>query len=152
VPEHAQSEQSHDDDENGSAHEGDEQLGVNLRRQAADCADEKVVTTAQPAGAKLVTPGFPDHPSGHGCVSGAVVNALQDFFGTDKVTFTATSNKCFGAPCTPRTFNRFSDALKEVIDARVWSGIHLRTADVAGAVLGKKVAHYLEKHYFQPVG
>ncbi len=31
------------------------------------------------------------------------------------------------------------DAIKEVIDARVWSGIHFRTADVQGAVLGKKV-------------
>ena len=27
-----------------------------------------------------------------------------------------------------------------------------RTADVQGAVLGKKVAHWLGKHYFQPVG
>ena len=41
--------------------------------------------------------------------------------------------------------------LKEVIDARVWGGIHFRTADTQGAVLGKKVAHYVEKHYFQPV-
>jgi hypothetical protein len=30
-------------------------------------------------------------------------------------------------------------------------GIHFRTADMQGAVLGKKVAHYVEKHYFQPV-
>ncbi len=50
-----------------------------------------------------------------------------------------------------RSFDRFSEALKEIIDARVWGGIHFRTADVQGAVLGKKVAHYLEKHYFQPV-
>jgi hypothetical protein len=41
--------------------------------------------------------------------------------------------------------------LDEVIDARVWAGIHFRTADVQGAVLGHKVAHYLERHYFQPV-
>jgi hypothetical protein len=103
------------------------------------------------SGAKLVTPGFPDHPSGHGCGSSAILHSLQDFFGTDKVTFTATSNKCSPAPCTARTFDRFSNALKEIIDARVWGGIHFRTADVAGAVLGKKVAHWERKHYFQPV-
>jgi hypothetical protein len=34
----------------------------------------------------------------------------------------------------------------------VWSGIHFRTADVQGAVLGKKVARWLDKHYLQPVG
>ncbi len=54
-------------------------------------------------------------------------------------------------PIPPRHFDRFSRALKEVIDARVWGGIHFRTADVQGAVIGKKVAHWLEKHYFQPV-
>jgi hypothetical protein len=33
----------------------------------------------------------------------------------------------------------------------VWAGIHFRTADEQGARLGKKVAHYLKEHYFQPV-
>ena len=95
----------------------------------------------------LVTPPFPDHPSGHCCNTSAIVNTLQNFFGTDKISFSALSNKS----CTTRSFARFSDALKEVIDARVWAGIHFRTADVQGSVLGKKVAQYLKKHYFQPV-
>jgi hypothetical protein len=102
------------------------------------------------SGAPLVTPGFPDHPSGHGCVSGAIVQALKSFFGTDKVAFTAISNKCSPAPCPTRSFARFSDSIKEIIGARVWSGIHFRTADVQGAVLGKKVAQYEVKHYFAP--
>jgi hypothetical protein len=95
----------------------------------------------------LVTPPFPDHPSGHACGTSAFVHTLQNFFGTDKIGFSAFSNKS----CTTRSFERFSDALNEVIDARVWAGIHFRTADVQGAVLGRKVAHYLERHYFQPV-
>jgi hypothetical protein len=103
------------------------------------------------SGAPLVTPGFPDHPAGHGCASSSIVHTLQNFFGTDKIAFTVVRNKCAPAPCPQRSFNRFSQALKEVIDSRVWGGIHFRTADVQGAVLGKKVAHYLEKHYFQPV-
>ncbi len=107
--------------------------------------------TVPVSGPPLVTPGFPDHPSGHTCISGAILHTLKAFFGTDEVAFTATSNKCSPAPCPPRSFNRFSRALKEIIDARVWSGIHFRTADVQGAGLGKKVAHWLEKHYFQPV-
>jgi hypothetical protein len=104
------------------------------------------------SGPPLVTPGFPDHPAGHTCISGATVHALQAFFGTDKAPFTAVSNKCSPAPCPARSFERFSDALKEIIDARVWGGIHFRTADVQGAVLGKKVVHYMKKHYFQPSG
>jgi NADP-dependent 3-hydroxy acid dehydrogenase YdfG len=107
--------------------------------------------TVPVSGALLVTPGFPDHPSGHTCISGATLHALKDFFATDKIAFTALSNKCSPAPCPARSFDRFSQALKEIIDARVWSGIHFRTADVQGAVLGKKVAHHLRKHYFQPL-
>ena len=95
----------------------------------------------------LVTPPFPDHPSGHSCATSAFVHTLQNFFGTDKIGFSAFSNKS----CTTRSYERFSDALNEVIDARVWSGIHFRTADVQGAALGNKVSHYMTKHYFQPV-
>jgi hypothetical protein len=95
----------------------------------------------------LVTPPFPDHPSGHACGTGAFVHTLQNFFDTDKIAVSAFSNKS----CTTRSFERFSDMLSEVIDARVWAGIHFRTADTQGAVLGKKVAQYMKKHYFQPV-
>jgi hypothetical protein len=73
---------------------------------------------------------------------------MQDFFGTDKIPFSAFSPRTH----TTRSFERLSDALKEVIDARVWGGIHFRTADVQGAVLGKKVAHWERKNYFQSVG
>jgi hypothetical protein len=94
----------------------------------------------------LTTPSFPDHPSGHSCVSSATLHAIQDFFGTDKLAFDITSTRF---PTQPRHYDRCSDALKEVLDARVWGGIHFRTADVQGAVIGKKVAHWEEKHYFQ---
>jgi hypothetical protein len=131
-------------------------------REAA--ADGNPATEADPAwlplfnptiavsGPPLVTPGFPDHPSGHTCISGGYVHALQAFFGTDRIAFTAVSNKCSPAPCPSRSFDSFSEALKEIIDVRVWSGIHFRTADEQGAALGKKVARYLQKNYLQPTG
>ena len=98
-------------------------------------------------GPPLSTPPFPDHPSAHSCASSAIVHSMQDFFGTDKISFSSFSARTH----TTRTFERLSDALQEVIDARVWGGIHFRTADVQGAVLGNKVAHWERKHYFQPV-
>jgi hypothetical protein len=95
----------------------------------------------------LVTPPFPEHPSGHNCAAGAIVRTLRYFFGTDKIAFSASSNKSG----TTRTFDRLSGALEENINARVWAGIHFRTADVQGVRLGKRVARYLHKHYLQPV-
>jgi hypothetical protein len=96
----------------------------------------------------LSTPPFPDHPSGHGCLSGAVLNTVRAFFGTDKIAFDMHSGRF---PDQPRHFERFSQALEEIIDARVWGGIHFRTADEDGAAIGKKVAHWVDEHYFQPV-
>jgi hypothetical protein len=100
------------------------------------------------SGPPLVTPPFPDHPSGHTCATGAIVRTLQYFFGTDRVPFIVRSNRSG----TTRRFARLSNALREVIDARVWAGIHFRTAGVQGAKLGEEVARYLHRHYLQPVG
>jgi hypothetical protein len=114
----------------------------------ADPAWESLFHPSTATTPPIATPPFPDHPSGHGCLSGAVLQTFREFFGTDKVAFDVHSGRF---PGQPRHFDRFSNATKEIIDARVWGGIHFRTADVQGAVLGKKVAHWLEKHYFQPV-
>ena len=94
----------------------------------------------------LVTPAFPDHPSGHGCVSGSILYTARNFFRTDKVIFDINSSRF---PGRPRHFERFTDALNEVIEARIWGGIHFRTADVEGAEIGRKVARWLRMHYFE---
>lgn len=95
----------------------------------------------------LPNPPYPDHPSGHTCVSGAFVETLRSFFGTHKISFSMFSP----GSGTERSFTRLDDVIDEIIDARVWAGIHFRTADVDGAVIGKDVAKWLRKHYFQPV-
>ena len=73
---------------------------------------------------------------------------FREFFGTDKIAFDIHSGRF---PGQPRHFERFSLATKEVIEARIWGGIHFRTADVQGTVMGKKVAFWLQKKYFNPV-
>ena len=117
-------------------------------RTVADPAWESLFHASTATTPPLATPPFPDHPSGHGCLSGAVLNTFREFFGTDKVAFDVHSGRF---PGQPRHFDRFSHALQEIVDARVWGGIHFRTADEQGALLGKKVARWLEKHYFEPV-
>ena len=51
-----------------------------------------------------------------------------------------------------RTFDSFSQPLGELIDARVWAGLHYRFADVQGQLLGANVANYGAANYFQAVG
>jgi hypothetical protein len=103
-------------------------------------------TPVAPGAPPLVTPPFPDNPSGHLCATSAIVRTLQHFFGRDRVPFSATSTESG----TTRHFARLSDVLREVTNARVWAGIHFRTADIQGAQLGATVARYERWHYFQP--
>jgi hypothetical protein len=94
----------------------------------------------------IPTPPYTEHPSGHGGLSGSIVETLKDFFGTDKIGWTDTNNGGFS-----RSFTRFSDAIDEVENARVWSGIHFRTADEQGAKIGREVEQYAQIHYFRAV-
>jgi hypothetical protein len=71
------------------------------------------------------------------------------FFGTDKIGRFGVTSFQFGGET--RNFERFSEPLKELIDARIWAGLHYRTADVQAQVLGRTVVHYMRTHYFQPL-
>ena len=115
----------------------------------ADPGWRSLFDPATPTSPPLATPPFPDHPSGHGCATSSAINSIRSFFGTDKIAVDMRSSRF---PGEPRHFERLSLVVKEVIDARVWGGIHFRSADVQGTVLGQKVVRWMDRHYFQPVG
>ena len=107
--------------------------------------DGNPATQADPAWLPLVpTPPYPDEPSGHTAVSGSFLATLREFFGTDNVAWSDTNN----AGMT-RSYSRLSDAIKEIVDLRVWSGIHFRTADEHGARIALQVATWRSMHFFQ---
>ena len=82
------------------------------------------------------SPPYPDHPSGFNCYAGAYAGALTETFGTDEMAFSVIGLD--GAE--PRSYDSFSQALDEVIEARILQGLHFRSADVQGAALGMKAA------------
>ena len=117
--------------------------------------DGNPATTAEAGWTALLTAPYPDHPSGHLCDDGAHVAVLRMFFGNViQGGYQITSASPFLAPTDPktRTFGSFSQALAEVIEARIWAGLHFRTADVQAEQLGRNVANYMAANYFQPVG
>jgi len=87
------------------------------------------------------TPAHPEYPSGHSTVSGAAAFVLADAFG-ENTAFSVTSDVRPGT----RSFSRFSDAVKEIADARVFGGIHWRNSCVRGNALGQAVADYVLDH------
>ena len=92
----------------------------------------------------VANPAYPEHPSGHLGLSGAVGATLRQFYGTDKLTWTDTN-----VGGRTRGFTRVSDAVDEIVEARIWSGIHFRNADEASVVISRQIAKYREKHYFE---
>lgn len=96
----------------------------------------------------VVTPNHPEYPAAHGSFSGASVETLSSFFRTDRFRFTIDST--FAGVTTPvRTYSSFSQALREVLDARIYGGMHYRNSTHEGAILGKHVSHFATRHYFR---
>lgn len=113
--------------------------------QLAD-TDGNPATTADPAWTPLlITPPFPDFTSGHACTTSAIMTSLWRFFGRDDIAFSAYS----ADSGTTRHFTSFSQATAEVVEARIWGGVHYRSADVQGVRLGEQVAHYVLAREFR---
>ena len=98
----------------------------------------------------IPAPPYSDHPSGYNCNSAAYFHTARAFFGTNKMDFSVVKIVP-GMPDVTRDYKRFTDVIDDTIDARVYQGIHFRPADVQGAGIGKKVARWLDRHFFQPV-
>jgi hypothetical protein len=99
------------------------------------------------------TPPYPDYVSGANSVAGAVTSILQLYFRTDSFKFEvykATPPSVVVCE-NPRLYKRFSEAQKDVIDARILLGIHFRAADVEGRNLGARVALWTFFKYLRPV-
>jgi hypothetical protein len=123
-----------------------------IPRAAEDGTD---ATEPEAGWTALITAPYPEHPSGHLCLDAAHTRVLQMFF--DDVIeggyqITSISTFLDPADARTRTFASFSQALAEIESARIWAGLHYRTADVQAQTLGRNVADYMAANYFQPVG
>jgi len=101
-------------------------------------------------------PNYPDYTSGANNLTGSMTRMLELFFDTDKVEFDVYA----AAPTVPldptidpdpRHYTKFSDLAKDVIDARVYLGIHYRFADTEARSQGRRVANYTFKNVLQPI-
>lgn len=92
----------------------------------------------------LATPAFPEYPSAHNEISGAMVQILIASFGdTPDVTMIAHSP---ANPAFDHVWTRFSEGIDEVINARVWEGIHFRNSDEQGMRAGRCVGQFVVRH------
>ncbi|KPI11689.1 hypothetical protein OV450_8442 [Actinobacteria bacterium OV450] len=95
----------------------------------------------------LTTPAHPDYLSGHATMGGALMQALTKLFNTPCVDLNIHSTST-GAY---RHYQHADEYNRDVINARVWAGIHTRTADTVGNTTGRRVAAWALERYFQPI-
>ncbi len=97
------------------------------------------------------SPPYPDYTSGANNGTSSVLETLELFFGKDKMEFSVTTTNVGPTLEDTRYFKRFSDARQEVVEARIYEGIHFRFADEAGRKQGKQVARWAFENYLQPL-
>lgn len=97
----------------------------------------------------VITPNHPEYPAAHGCFSSSVVEVLRSYFHSDRLNFTMSS-PAPGLLQPVRSYDRFSQVLTDILDARVYGGMHYRNSTIVGAELGRKVARQALDHYFVP--
>lgn len=85
-----------------------------------------------------------EYPSGHACFTSATVAGLRKFFGRDDLSFSAYS----ADSGTTRHYDSLLEAMAELVEARIWAGLHFRTASEDGRTLGAAVARDVLRHEF----
>ena len=94
----------------------------------------------------LDTPPYPDYTSGANNLTAAVMRTLELYFG-DKLTFSVISTAV--AVNNTRTYDRFSDVMEDVVNVRIYQGIHFRSADEVARRTGIRAADWAFAHFLR---
>src|SRR5215216_2200712 len=109
--------------------------------------DGNPYTTPDPTFTSLLnTPPHPEYLSGHCISSSAAAEVLTQLFGEHAIFTTSGS-----LPGVTRSFQSFWDAAREVVDARVFAGIHFRRTCVVSNEIGRKIGKFAIKNYLTPL-
>jgi hypothetical protein len=93
------------------------------------------------------TPMHPEYPCAHCTFQSTAASVLRAFFGSDIASFKLTSTT---APGVTRSFSKLSDYVAEVVNARVYDGVHYRASGEAGAAMGRKIGEYTVQNFLRP--
>ena len=102
----------------------------------------------------LTTPNHPEYPSAHGTLTSAMAEVFRAVLGTNRIDIDIHGFDPAGPPNNlnaVRHFDTTSELRREIINARLWAGLHYRLSTVAGIVLGRQVAKFDLRHAFEPV-
>jgi hypothetical protein len=103
----------------------------------------------------LTTPNHPEYPAAHGAITSAMAQVFSTFLDTNQIDLDIRGFDPAGPAGNlnaVRHFDMPNQLRNEIIDARLWAGLHYHFSGVAGVVLGRKVAKFDLRHAFQRIG
>jgi hypothetical protein len=95
----------------------------------------------------IPTPPYPEYPSGYTAFASAESRSLANLFHTRHLQLTLISTAVGGV----RHYDSGRALRQDVVDARMWLGIHFRFGDTAARDMGVQLADWTLDHYFQPL-
>ena len=99
--------------------------------------DGSLTTDPDPTWTPLITtPPFPDYPAGHTAFGGAAEQVLSALLGEKPGDLSISSPTAGGAT---HRYLSFHEIAEEVVNARVWGGVHWRTSATVGRELGRRI-------------
>ena len=106
-------------------------------------------TVEQPGWRPLIqTPNHPEYPAAHGSLTGAMSEVFTAITGTNKFDLAIPGlDPATNTMTASRTFATADDLRDDIVNARVWAGVHYRFSGQAGVKLGEKVARYDLSHF-----
>lgn len=96
----------------------------------------------------IATPCFPSYPSNHGSAANAAAAVMRRLYGEGGHWMTLTNP---AVPSIILHYTSFHEITDDISDARVYGGIHFRTDQIAGAVLGQAVGSAIFKNNLRPM-
>jgi hypothetical protein len=96
----------------------------------------------------IPTPMHPEYPCAHCTFQSAAAATLRSIFGDNIPEVKLVSSS---APGVTRTFTKLSDYVQEVVNARVYDGVHYRTSGEVGAEAGRQLGEYIAANYLKPL-
>jgi hypothetical protein len=115
--------------------------------------DGNPATTADPSWTPLLTtPNHPEYPAAHGCATAALARVFAAALGTRRINVDipgATGGAT--SLTTSRHYTTVADLEREIVNARVWAGLHYRGSVEVGVDLGRDIARWTLHRYFRPV-
>jgi hypothetical protein len=98
----------------------------------------------------LTTPPYPEFHSGANLLAASITGILRRYFGSDELSF-SVSTSAANVLVNPRHYTRLSQVEQEMVDVRIYQGIHFRTADELGRLHGGRIAHWTYINFLRPL-